>query len=54
MSGNKCETESSVRGMTRRGLNCARGMTKWTNSEIVGTWTAGYSGFMEDVNKSRR
>jgi hypothetical protein len=38
MSGSNRETESSVRGTTRRGLNCARGMTKWTNSEIRGTW----------------
>jgi hypothetical protein len=54
MSGNNRETESSVGGMTRRGLNCARGVTKWTNSEIIGIWTMGYSGFMDDVNKGRR
>jgi hypothetical protein len=31
------------------GLNCARGLTKWTNSEIRGTWTLGYSRFMNNV-----
>jgi hypothetical protein len=31
------------------GLNCARVLTKWTNSEIKGTWTLGYYGFMNDV-----
>jgi hypothetical protein len=54
MSGNNRETESSVRGMTRHGLNCARGVTKWTNSKIRGTWTVGYLGFMDDADKSRR
>jgi hypothetical protein len=39
-------------GQLDMGLNCARGMTKWTNSEIRGTWTVGYLGFMDDVNKS--
>jgi hypothetical protein len=40
-------------GRLDMGLNCARGVTKWTNSEIRGTWTVGYSGFMDDVNMSR-
>ena len=31
------------------GLNCARGLTKWENLEIMGTWTLGYSGIMNDV-----
>jgi hypothetical protein len=31
------------------GVYCARGLTKWTKSEIGGTWTLGYSGFMNNV-----
>jgi hypothetical protein len=53
MGGSNCETRSSVKGMTRRGLNCVRHVTKWTNSEIVGTWIVGYSGFMDDVDRIR-
>ena len=51
MSGNNRDTESSVRGMTRCGLNGAGGMITWTNSKIVGTWTVGYSRFMDDVKQ---
>jgi hypothetical protein len=35
------------------GLNCAIGVTKRTNSEIKGTWTVGYSRFMNDVIMSK-
>jgi hypothetical protein len=35
------------------GLNCVRGVTKWKNSEIGGTWNMGCLGFMDNVNKSR-
>jgi hypothetical protein len=44
----------ALRGQLHMGLNCARGVTKWTNSEIMGTWIVGYLGFMDDVNMSRR
>jgi hypothetical protein len=39
-------------GQPNMGLNCGRGVTKWKNSEIRGTWNVGYSGFMDDVNMS--
>jgi hypothetical protein len=35
------------------GLNCAIGMTKWTTLEMRGTWTMGYSWFMNDVRMSK-
>jgi hypothetical protein len=35
------------------GLNCARGVTKWKNSEIKGKWIVGYSGFMNNVRMSK-
>jgi hypothetical protein len=41
MSGSNRETGSSVRGMTRRGLNCARGMGQsgqTQRSGVHGLW----------------
>jgi hypothetical protein len=35
------------------GLNCARGMKKWTKSEIRGTGTVEYSSFMNDFRMSK-
>jgi hypothetical protein len=49
MIGGNRKTISSVRGRLDMGLNCARGVTKWKNLEIRGTWILGYSGFMNDV-----
>jgi hypothetical protein len=54
MSGKNRETKSSFKGTARHGLNCARGMKKWINSEIRGIWTVGYSWFMDEVNKGKR
>jgi hypothetical protein len=39
MIGSNCKNGSSVRGMTRYGVKLCQRLTKWENSEIVGTWT---------------
>jgi hypothetical protein len=49
ISGCNRSTRSSVRGTTRRGINCARGGTKWTNSKSKGEWSVVYLKYMDDV-----
>jgi hypothetical protein len=39
MIGSNCKTGSSVRGVTIYGVKLCQRLTKWTNSEIMGTWT---------------
>jgi hypothetical protein len=40
-------------GKQDMGLNCAIGLTKWTKSEIMGTWTLGYLGFLNDFRMKK-
>ena len=44
-------TRSSVRGTIWPGLSCAKGGTRWTNSEGRGDWPVGYSKDMDDAGK---
>jgi hypothetical protein len=54
MSGNNREIGSNIKGMTGHGLNCARGMTKWTKLRDHRSMDCGILGVcMDDVKKVR-
>jgi hypothetical protein len=36
------------------GLSYTRGLTKWTKSDIRGTWTLEYLGFVNDVEMRKK
>jgi hypothetical protein len=53
MTDNNRKNGSSVMGTTRYGVKLCQRLTKWENSEIMGTWTVGYSGFVNDVGMKK-